>query len=516
MDSIKYLPICITVALIVLSSCARPDTTNHLDQLELSEITIAEVHAAFRQGSLSSEELIQYYLDRIEKWNDKINAITYLNPDALSEAKSLDSLFRTTGKLLPLHGIPMLVKDNYHTKGLPTTAGSKALAGFIPENDAFQIQKLKAAGAIILAKTNMAEWAFSPMHTNSSTFGTTKNPYSLKHVPAGSSGGTAAGIASNLGLVGLGTDTGNSIRGPSSHTALVGIRSSLGLTSRSGIIPLYLRNDVGGPMCRTVTDAAKVLEVIAGVDATDPITQKGGDYIKSYTDYLDTDALTGARIGVLRGLADEPPNQEIDSLFQAALGAMSDQGAQIVDSIYIQGFDSLRRNQWCSEFRKDIEAHLKEFVDDPDLRSLEDLVDKTTATPFARERMNYFLTHSGRAAGLPPCGDAFTDPHRIAFRQAIEEAMDREQVDVLVYPSWEHPPANLLNFEEEYLGDNSQIIAPHTGQPAITVPMGFTSGSLPAGLQILGRLFDEARIIAIAYSYEQHTHHRRPPADFGL
>jgi amidase len=263
---------------------------------DVFELTIAEFHSGLIGGTMTSRGLVEAYLRRIEQYDQPtgLNAFVVLNPYALKRADVLDAEIRRTGELRPLHGVPVVVKDNYDTQDLQTAAGSLAMKGSLPPDDAYQVRKLREAGAVVLGKTNMAEWAFSPYQTVSSIAGTTRNPYDLERVPAGSSGGTAAAVAANLGLVGLGTDTGNSIRGPSSHCCLVGIRSTMGLTSRDGIVPLYLRNDVGGPMCRTVEDAARVLEVIAGHDPADPITRLSvGKTPGSYTEYLDADGLKG-------------------------------------------------------------------------------------------------------------------------------------------------------------------------------------------------------------------------------
>jgi amidase len=231
------------IILITFLGCSAPNK----EAIDLSELTVSEIHAAYQSGKFNSQQLVQAYLDRIEEMDKDINSISMVNPNAMEMAKALDKEFQQTKTLRPLHGIPLIVKDNINTKGLPTTAGSLALQDFYPEEDAFIIKKLVAAGAIVIAKSNMAEWAFSPMHSESSTVGITRNPYNLDYVPAGSSGGTGASMASNFGTIGLGTDTGNSIRGPSSHNALVGFRTTLGLVSREGIVPLYLRNDVVGP-----------------------------------------------------------------------------------------------------------------------------------------------------------------------------------------------------------------------------------------------------------------------------
>ncbi len=482
-------------------------------EINLAELTIAGIHDAYQNGKYTAEELTRAYLDRITEYDTLINSITTINPDAIANARALDREYQETGVLRPLHGIPIIVKDNFNTAGLPTTAGSLALKDFVPDEDAPVIQKLKEAGAIILAKSNMAEWAFSPMHSESSTNGTTRNPYNTAFVPAGSSGGTAAAIAANFGAVGLGTDTGNSIRGPSSHNALVGFRTTLGLISRTGIIPLFLRNDVDGPMCRTVEDATRVMEVMTGYDPEDPITTYSeGKTQSNYQQFLQKDGLTGARIGVLRILSENDPDPEISELFQQALRDLDSLGAEIIDPLVIPGIDTLRQNQWCAEFRKDLERYLDTYVRNDSLATLEDIVSVGTRSEFAETRLTNYLTMTARwGENDVPCGNAYEDPKRIAFRQAIENVMDSLNIDAIVYPSWKNKPAHIDAFEEEYKGDNSQVISPHTGQPAFTVPMGYTRGNLPAGLQFLGRMYDEPVLIKLTYSYEQGTKHRKPP-----
>lgn len=481
--------------------------------IDLTELTIADIHQAYREGNYNSQQLVLAYTARIEQQNEKINAISVMNPAALSIAKALDEEYERTGVLRPLHGIPMIVKDNFNTKGLPTTAGSLALLDFIPDEDAFMVNKLVEAGAIIIAKSNMAEWAFSPMHTESSTFGTTRNAYNLDHVPAGSSGGTAAAVAANFVTIGLGTDTGNSIRGPSSHLALVGFRSTLGLTSRAGIVPLYLRNDVAGPMCRTVEDATRVFELIVGYDPDDELTKySAGKVPENYQQYLQKDGLEGARIGILRELSDDNPDNEVKALFERAIQDMETLGAEMIDPVDIPGFSELRQNQWCAEFRKDVEAYLATYVKRDTMRTLEDIIRVGTTSEYASGSLQYFAENSGRRRNPEiECLDPYTDELRIAFREAIELVMDDLDLDALVYPSWNHKPALIDSFRTGYRGDNSQIIAPHTGQPAFTVPMGFSDGMLPAGLQFLGRMYAEPTLIRLAYAYEQGTKHRKPP-----
>lgn len=500
-------------SILVLCFFSCKEVTAPLTKIDVSELTIAEIHAAYEKGDYSSTALVHAYVERIQTLDSSINSITMINPEALAIAQGLDKEYEETGILRPLHGIPIIVKDNINTAGLPTTAGSMALKDFIPTEDAFIIKKLVTAGAIVLAKSNMAEWAFSPMHTESSTAGTTRNPYNLDHVPAGSSGGTAASIAANFGTIGLGTDTGNSIRGPSSHCALVGFRTTLGLVSRSAIVPLYLRNDVVGPMGRTVEDATKVLEVMAGVDTADPITGNStGKIPENYTQFLKKEGLVGARIGVLRALSDANPNPEVNSLFEKALSHLDSLGASVIDSVVVPDFERLRLNQWCATFTEDLEMFLKEYVKVDSLKSIDDIIRIGSTSQFAAARVKRNAANSGRWENPEiPCLDAYTDELRVAFREAIEKTMDSLQLDALVYPSWNHPPARIELFSEEYKGDNSQVISPHTGQPAFTVPMGYTRKNLPLGLQFLGRMFDEPRLITLSYAYEQGTMHRKAP-----
>lgn len=496
---------------ILLCSCT--DSSSEDKPIDVKELTIERVHQAYMNHEFSSEQLVRAYLEEIEKLDPSLNAITYINPNAISEAKRLDEVFDKETNLRPLHGIPIIVKDNINVMGMPTTAGSLALQDFYPKEDAFIINKLKRAGAIILAKSNMAEWAFSPMHTESSTHGTTRNPYNTAYVPAGSSGGSAASIAANMGMVGLGTDTGNSIRGPSSHSALVGFRTTLGLISRSGIVPLFLRNDVVGPMCRTVEDATKVMEVMVGFDSTDNISKYSvGKSESNYQQYLVKNGLQGARIGVLRELMDESTDPEVKTLFNNALQDLHSLGAEIIDPIIIPNFHELSQDQWCGTFKKDVESFLKTFVQSDTIQTVDDIIRVGTSSEFAQRRLAAYASTSGRwGKAQSECLDAYTDTKRIAFRTAIRSVMDSLQLDAIIYPSWNNRPATIDQFEVEYKGDNNQIISPHTGQPAFTVPMGYLSNNLPSGIQFLGRMYDEGTLIKLAYAYEQGTKHRKPP-----
>ncbi|MCX2719194.1 amidase [Lentiprolixibacter aurantiacus] len=497
--------------LFTFFSCA--DAPKEPIVIDIEELTIEKIHQAYQNGEYNSQQLVQAYLERIEQLDSSVNAITYINPDALSVARELDKSMDGDFESKPLYGIPIIVKDNINVIGMPTTAGSRALLNYYPEEDAFIIRKLKEAGAIILAKSNMAEWAFSPMHSESTTSGTTRNPYNLNYVPAGSSGGTAASVALNMGAVGLGTDTGNSIRGPSSHCSLVGLRTTLGLISRSGIVPLMLRNDVVGPMCRTVEDATRVMEVMVGYDPTDSITgYSEGKTVGNYRQFLVENGLEGARIGVLRQIMDDKTDPEIEDLFNNALGDLSALGAVVVDPIQIPNFTELSEDQWCSEFKQDVETFLQQYVRSDSLQTIEDIIQVGTSSEFAERWLKNYANDKGRwGASEAECLDAYRDSRRIAFRTAIRSVMDSLELDAIVYPTWNNRPAKLDRFEEEYKGDNNQKISPHTGQPAFTVPMGFLTDNLPAGIQFLGRMYDEATLIRLAYGYEQGTFHRKIP-----
>ena len=500
--------------LIFLIASCTPQETKEIDVIEMS---IADLEKALKEGDCSCEQVVFIYLDRIDKLDKSsgVNSMVVINEESLAQARLLDLEFKETGKLRKLHCLPLIVKDNYKTKGLQTTGGSIALKGYLPITDAWQVRKLKEAGAIVLGKSNMAEWAFSAKVTISSIAGETHNPYNTGHTTAGSSGGTAAAVAANFGLTGLGSDTGNSIRGPSSHNALVGFRTTLGLISREGIIPLANRNDVGGPMTKTVADATKMLEVLVGVDKNDPMTKYSeGNFKTNYQQYLQKDGLVEARIGVLRVLSDREHDDQVNNLFEQALADMKKAGATLIEIKSINDFDTLSANQWCPMFQYDLNNFLAKEGDLVPVKNLEEVIAFGGYSDYIEGTLNYFLEHHSPYEEGRVCGDPYTDPHRIEYRETIRNVMDSLQLDALVYPSWNFPPANIGNFEG-YKGDNSQVIAPHTGQPAFTVPMGYTYNNLPAGLQFIGRMFDEPMLIKLSYAYEQATHHRKPPTGFG-
>ncbi len=486
------------------------------------EATIPQIQEAILSGGTSCHEVVRRSLDRIEAYDSAsgLNAITVVNRRALARADSLDGALARGDALGPLFCVPMLVKDNYDTHDLPTTGGSIALLHSVPPRDAFVVRRIRDAGAIVLAKTNMAEWAFSPRQTVSSSFDTTANAYALDRVPAGSSGGTASGIAASFGVAGLGTDTGNSIRGPSSHLALFGIRSTIGLVSRAGIIPLSFDRDVAGPMTRTVADGARILSVIAGYDSADAYTALGrGRPVPDYTTFLDSAGLRGARIGVLRSLADPAEtDSSVLRLFNRAVGDLRANGADLVDPFSIAEIErELPHGMFCPRFRYDMHVYLSSLGPEAPLRDVADVLATKQYSPYVEERLRSLSERPSNVPPSkwdPPCPDYAENPARQGFLEAVVAAMDSARVDAIVYPTWTYPPAHLDRAREEYRGDNSQLIAPATGMPAATVPMGFSYGQYPAGLQILARPWDEGLIFRLAYAYEQATKHRRPPERF--
>lgn len=485
-------------------------------RFDVVEATIADIHAAFKAKRLTCRALVDAYLARIEAYDKQgpaLNAVVLTNPEVRAQADDMDRRYARSGLTGPLHCIPMVVKDNFETIGLQSANGSKSLEGFVSDKDAFQVARIKAAGALVIAKTNMAEFAFSPLETLSSIQGHTKNPYALERVPAGSSGGTAASVAASFATVGLGSDTGNSIRGPSAHTALVGIRSTMGLTSRAGVIPLSYLADIAGPMARTMEDAVAVFQVIVGEDPEDPVTARSrGRQIPNYRASLVRDGLKGARVGILRQ-AYERQNQQVDDevakVFAQALDDMRKAGATVVDEIVVERVQRQQGVGACRGFRYDINDYLATRGKKAPVHSLDEIIASGKFDPSVAGR----LKGGGQPGGGPESEACKAEmAYREAFGVAVTKAMDDQKLDALVYPTWSQPPREILDSKSP-TGDNSQVYSPSSGFPAISVPMGYTrDGKLPAGVTFLGRAWDEERLIRLGYAYEQATKHRRPPA----
>ncbi len=485
---------------------------------QVEEATIAQIHEALKSGRVTCRALVERHLRRIEAYDKNgpaINAIVVVNAEALKQADDLDGRASAGGFASPLHCVPMIVKDNFETIGLQSANGSLALAGFVSNKDAFQVRRIKEAGAIVLAKSNMAEWAFTPYETVSSILpGYTKNPYALDRVTAGSSGGTAAAVAASFGAAGLGSDTGNSIRGPSSHQALVGIRSTMGLTSRAGVMPLNLLADIAGPIARTVADAAAVFQLVVGDDPDDPVTTAArGRPREDYAAALERDGVRGARVGVLRQAYErDTTDAEIVQVFTNAVQDLKRLGATIVDPARVEGLEQIHRAQGvgpCMGFKYDINRYLSSHGDHVPVHSLAEIVKSGRFHPTVQRR----LEQSEQGAENGPESDACKadTEYRDHVRAAVTKTMDALKLDAFVYPTWSNPPRLIGDLNTPH-GDNSQFFSPTTGFPAVQVAMGYTRGGLlPAGITFFGRAWSEPTLIKLAYGYEQATHHRRPP-----
>ncbi|MFT6092766.1 MAG: Asp-tRNA(Asn)/Glu-tRNA(Gln) amidotransferase A subunit family amidase [Pseudohongiellaceae bacterium] len=507
------------LATIVGGCMTERSSESDSERFQFVETTIAKSQSAILAGEISCRGLVNGYLQRIEMFDKSsgINAITQVNANAIGVADAIDQSI-AAGEVQPdLFCVPVLVKDNYDTYDMVTTGGSIALKNSIPSDDAFMIKRLRDAGAIILAKTNMAEWAFSPRESVSSSYGRTANAYDIGFVPAGSSGGTASGVAASFGLVGMGSDTGNSIRGPSSHLGLFGIRSTIGLTSRDGIIPLVFDRDIAGPMTRTVEDGVRVFNVVAGFDPADSLTvpdKREADY----RDFLNLDGLQGKRIGVFRALVDhEDADPEIKALFYQALIDLSAAGATIIDPVEILDFEKISEQiPFCGRFRYDVGQYFK-TLPNPPLLDVNDVLVSGDYAPETKNSLEYFSEFPLNLSPDDWDEECDTWPNNSLRNQLLTNAiaaMERDGLDALVYPSWSNPPAKIDEADEGYKGDNNQMLVPDAGLPAVTVAMGFWDGRLPAGLQFAGRPYSEGTLIELAYAYEQLVTHRRPPVGF--
>jgi len=511
----------ITSVFFLLVACATTLPSQKQSGFSFIETTIDDIHAAIKDQTIDCEAITKGFLDRIKMYDEisNLNSIIYINPNAIKVAQALDKNYQETRTMQGLHCVPIILKDNFDTADMPTEAGSIALSGSIPPDDAYMVKRLRQADAIIIAKSNMGEWAFSPLNTISSTHGETRNAYDLSRVPAGSSGGTASAIAANFGVIGMGSDTGNSIRGPASHLALVGIRSTIGVTSRDGIVPLLLNRDVGGPLMRTVKDTAKVFNVIAGYDPADPTTKNYENHkVDDYTALLTRDGLSRVRLGVLRQIYDSnTADKQVLAVFARAVKDLESSGAVIIDPVTIPDFEALvKATGFCGRFRYDINNYLKTLRSDIEVKTLQDVVEQKKFRPENNGAMKWAMSIGADikpAEQNPPCIDVEGDPRRNALLTAVVTTMDSLKLDALIYPTWSNPPRKIEDSESPD-GNNSPVVAPHSGQPAITVPMGYAGNNLPLGLQILGRPFSEEKLFQYAYAYEQATHHRKPPLLF--
>ncbi len=490
---------------------------------ELDEITITELQDGMKSGRFTARSLVEKYsarIDEIDKHGPAVNAVIEMNPDAPSIADELDRERKAKGPRGPLHGIPVLIKDNIDTADhMMTTAGSLALVGSKPPKDSFVAQRLRAAGAVILGKTNLSEWAnIRSSHSTSGWSGRgglTKNPYALDRNACGSSSGTGAGISANLAAVGIGTETDGSIVCPSSSNGLAGIKPTVGLVSRSGIIPISHSQDGAGPMCRSVRDAAILLGALTGIDSGDAATAAGtGKSQMDYAQFCDPNGLKGARIGVARkyfGFSDA-----VDALMEQSIDVMKKQGATIVDPADIETlgkFDDSELLVFMYELKADLNAYLARLGPGAPVRTLKDIIEFNEQN--RSKEMPYFgqdLFVKAESKG-PLTEKAYLDAvaknHQLARKEGIDAVMDKNHLDAIVGPTG--GPAWLTDLiNGDHSAGGSSNAAAVAGYPNMNVTAGYISG-LPVGISFFGRAWSEPTLIKLAYSFEQATKARRAP-----
>ncbi|WP_025700012.1 amidase family protein [Paenibacillus durus] len=495
------------------------------------EKSIEEIQDALNSGQTTSEQLVQYYLNRIEAYDKagpKINAVITINAKAIELAKELDEERKLKGPRSELHGIPIVVKDNYDVVGMPTTAGSVALKNAYPSKNSFVVQKLIDAGAIVIAKTNMSEFAASYGRLGySSLGGLTLNPYNLNRDASGSSSGSAAAVASNFAVFGLGTDTSGSVRGPANVTGLVGIRPTLGLTSRSGVIPSSLAFDTTGPMARSVKDAAIALSYMAGTDKNDYSTRMSDKLaVPDYSKALSTDALKTARIGIAGDFFGD--NREVDAITKRAIAAMKKQGAQFVSV----SFTDKTQYLWTpilgpigdADFKVQLEKYLSLLPKDQP-KTLEEIIQISespevlgSATPVNPARLEG-MKDAIKAASQKGSASykSIISKDIPAARAEVQKLMKVNNLDAIVFPTMSCPASPRFDIQDPtYACDASDTyaagyVASATGYPEITVPAGVTKAKVPVGISFLGTAYSEQSLINLAYSFEQATKARTIP-----
>lgn len=489
------------------------------DEPDYSEADIAALHDHMQRGELSSEELVAWYIDRIEtidRAGPALNSIIEINPDALSIARSLDEEWKASGPRGPLHGIPVILKANIDTADqMYTSAGSLALAEHVPAEDAFVVQRLRDAGAVILGKGNLSEWAnFRSTKSSSgwsSVGGQTLNPYNTRRSPCGSSSGPAVAVAANLVSVSVGTETDGSVVCPAGITGIVGIKPTLGLVSRSGIIPIAHSQDTAGPMARTVRDAAILLTAMTGTDPDDSATADAETH-HDYSANLTADALNGKRIGVIRSWYGAGSDQRVDDIYTASIEKLKEAGAVIIDDIKIEPGDMFDAEYevLLYEFRADLNAYLESSG--APVQSLAELIVYNDAN--AETIMPIFgqeILLEAEAKG-PLTDEAYLqalETSKSISQSAIDKLLAEHELDALISPT--NGPAWLIDhINGDSFGIGSSSLAAISGYPSITVPAGFVSG-LPIGLSFISKPWNEKQLIEIAYAFEQTTGVRKPP-----
>ena len=510
-----------SIAGILLCCCSvKEDSPKGFNDFDLLEFDISQIQSAYDSGSLSVEDVVQAYISRIEAIDQSgpgLNSVVSINPDALRIAKKLDEELRNGQSRGPLHGIPILLKDNIDTKDkMPTTAGSRVLAQSYPLQDSYVAEKLREAGAVILGKTNLSEWANFRGEPSSSgwsgVLGQTKNPYDLTRNPCGSSSGSAVSVSANLSILAIGTETNGSIVCPSHNNGIVGIKPTVGLVSRSGIIPISFTQDTPGPMARTVRDAVLCLDALLGVDSADSKTLGTETKIDSYMPFLNTDGLSGKKIGIYKPAIGN--NFKVDSVFYQAVRDMEAQGATVVE---IEGF--LTSEVWSSslevmlfEYKDGLNAYFKSLGENASIKTVDELIAFNKNDSIELRYYNQLYLEEANAKG-----DLNSSEYKKALKAAtegagkngIDKVMEKHELDALIAPTgspaWK---TDWVNGDNYSFGSSSP--AAIAGYPNITVPMGLVEG-LPVGISIFGRAWSEGELIEIAYAYEQHTMHRSIP-----
>lgn len=494
--------------------------------VDLDAATIADLGAAFDAGTLTAEDLVRLCLARIEAYDRRgpsLHAVLAINKHAIETARALDAERRAGGRRSALHGIPVVLKDNYNTADMPTTAGSVLLEGSVPPTDAVLVQRLRAAGAIVLAKVNMSEFASGA--AQSSLGGQSLNPHDLARTPAGSSGGTGIAVAAAFAPLGMGTDTGGSIRSPSTSNGIVGLKPTHGLLSRSGIVPLALTFDTGGPMARSVRDVAAALGVLAGIDPGDPATFKSeGRFSTDYANDLSPDALKGARIGIARDFLGADP--DVDWVIEASLRALRNAGATVVDVRFpkwlltskLEFYDAVR----MPEFAAQIKGYLATLAPGYP-RSLQEMIERSDLFTGPRgdgARPNpvrwTLFKREASSGSLEDYRYTSVRDHALPLvRAAVEGMFAAQNLDAIVYPTSPTRPALLAVPPDPSRAASptasATMIANLTGFPDLIVPAGFTGDNLPVGISFLGPAFSEPRLLSLGYGFEQATRARRRP-----
>lgn len=500
--------------------------------IEIDSATIADLNAAFKAGTLTSEKLVALSLARIDAYDRRgpsLRAMIAVNPKALDTARALDAERRAKGPRSALHGIPVILKDNIDTADMPTTGGSVLLEGSIPPDDAFVVNKLRAAGAVILGKANLSEFASGGAY--SSLGGQSLNPHDLARTPSGSSGGAGVAIAAAYAPVGLGTDTGGSIRGPSTANGIVGLKPTHGLLSRDGIIPLALTFDTAGPMARSVYDVALVLGVMTGIDPADAATRKGeGRFETDYTKHLNRDALRGARVGIARDFLGQDP--DVDWVIESSLEAMRRAGATVIDVRFPKWLLDAKDEFYNAIRRPEFTMQIAEYLATTGAKypkTLEQLIEQTNQFVASRadgarpnpSRWALFKREAESGTLEDPRYTSVRDHALPLVRAAVEGMFVTAKLDVIAYPTASRRPSGIAEAAAagpaspdailRAMGLPATNIANLTGFPDLVVPAGFTGDRLPVGISFLGQAFSEGKLLAIGYSFEQATRARRLP-----